>query len=59
MVQWLAGQGIQRKRFEGDLARNAVADATGSYSPYWYRGGDWSTSGNSGDFSKSFSSIAR
>lgn len=47
------------ERFEGDLARNAVADATGSsYSPGWYRGGDFSTAGSSGGFSKSFSSIA-
>jgi hypothetical protein len=47
------------ERFEADLARHAVADATGdTYSPYWYRGSSWSTSGSSGDFSKSFSSIA-
>jgi hypothetical protein len=47
------------ERFEADLMRNAVEDATGSsYSPHWYRGGSWSTSGSSGDFSKSFSSIA-
>jgi uncharacterized membrane protein YgcG len=47
------------ERFEADLARHAVADATGdTYSPYWYRGSSWSTAGNTGDFSKSFSSIA-
>jgi hypothetical protein len=47
------------ERFEADLMRNAVAGVTaGSYSPHWYRGSSWSTSGNSGDFSKSFSSIA-
>jgi hypothetical protein len=47
------------ERFEADLMRNAVADATsGSYSPHWYRGSSWSTGGSSGDFSKSFSSIA-
>ena len=47
------------ERFEADLMRNAVADATaGSYSPRWYRGASWSTGGSSGDFSKSFSSIA-
>jgi hypothetical protein len=46
------------ERFEADLMRNAVADATaGSYSPYWYRGSSWSTGGNSGDFARSFSSI--
>ena len=32
------------QRFEGDLARNAVADAQGGYSPGWYRGNDWSSS---------------
>ena len=47
------------ERFEADLARNAVADATaGSYSPHWYRGTSWSTGGSTGDFSKSFSGIA-
>ncbi|HEV2563572.1 MAG TPA: hypothetical protein VGU19_00665, partial [Microvirga sp.] len=47
------------ERFEGDLMRNAVAGATaGSYSPGWYRGSSWSTGGSSGDFSKSFSSLA-
>ncbi len=46
-------------RFEADLMRNAVAGATaGSYSPGWYSGSSWSTGGSSGDFSKSFSSIA-
>jgi hypothetical protein len=46
-------------RFEADLMRNAVEGATaGSYSPGWYRGSSWSTGGSSGDFSKSFSSIA-
>ncbi len=54
--------GVERpwsERFEGDLARNAVADATGSsYSPHWYRGTGWSTAGSSGDFSRSFSSLA-
>ena len=34
------------QRFEADLARNAVADAQGgSYSPLWYSGGNWSSSG--------------
>jgi uncharacterized membrane protein len=47
------------ERFEADLMRNAVEGATaGSYSPGWYRGSSWSTGGNSGDFSKSFSNIA-
>jgi uncharacterized membrane protein len=45
------------QRFEADLARNAVADATGgSYSPLWYTGGDWS-SGSRG-FSNAVSSMA-
>ena len=45
------------QRFEADLARNAVADATGgSYSPLWYTGGDWS-SGSRG-FSSAVSSVA-
>ncbi len=46
------------ERFEADLARNAVADATGAYAPHWYRGASWSTAGAGGDVSKSFSSLA-
>ena len=47
------------ERFEADLARHAVADATGgAYAPYWYHGASWSTAGSTGDFSKSFSSMA-
>jgi len=44
------------QRFEGDLARNAVADAQGGYSPLWYRGNDWSSS--SSGFSNVVSSMA-
>ena len=45
------------QRFEADLARNAVADATGShYSPIWYSGSDWSSS--STGFSNTVSTMA-
>jgi hypothetical protein len=43
------------EHFEGELARNAVADASnGVYSPGWYSGHDFSTSG-SGGFSNAVS----
>jgi uncharacterized membrane protein len=52
--------GVERlwsQRFEADLARNAVADATGgSYSPLWYTGSNWSSS--SQGFSNAVSSVA-
>jgi uncharacterized membrane protein YgcG len=45
------------QRFEADLARNAVADATGgTYSPLWYTGSNWSSS--SEGFSNAVSSVA-
>ena len=45
------------EHFEGELARNAVADAQGGvYQPTWYHGRDWSSS--SGGFSKTVSSVA-
>jgi hypothetical protein len=35
------------EHFEGELARNAVSDATGSsYSPLWYSGGNYGSGGN-------------
>lgn len=43
--------------FEGELARNAVADArSGSYSPGFYSGRDWSS--GSGSFANTVSSVA-
>jgi uncharacterized membrane protein YgcG len=45
------------EHFEGELARNAVADAQGSsYSPGFYSGRNWSSS--SGGFANSVSSVA-
>ena len=45
------------EHFEGELARNAVADVgAGGYHPAWYSGRDWSTS--SGGFSNAVSSVA-
>lgn len=44
------------EHFEGELARNAVADAHGSYSPGFYSGRDWSSS--SGGFANTVSSVA-
>jgi hypothetical protein len=44
------------ERFEGELARNAVADAQGGYSPGWYRGRDFSSS--SGGFSNAVTTAA-
>jgi uncharacterized membrane protein YgcG len=45
------------EHFEGELARNAVADAQGnSYKPGFYSGRDWSSS--SGGFANSVSSVA-
>lgn len=46
------------QRFEGELARNTVPDATGTtYSPAWYSGGsDWSSS--SGGFANSVSAVS-
>lgn len=44
------------QRFEGELQRNAVPDADQSYSPGWYRGRDFSTSG--GNFGNTVSSVA-
>lgn len=35
------------QRFEADLARNAVPDATTGYSPLWYVGPNWSSSSQS------------
>ena len=52
--------GVERpwsEHFEGELSRNAVADARGgSYTPGFYSGRDWSSS--SGGFSKTVSSVA-
>lgn len=45
------------EHFEGELARNAVADVpAGGYQPLWYHGRDWSSSG--GGFSRTVSSVA-
>ncbi len=44
------------QHFEGELSRNAVADARGGYSPGFYSGRDWSSS--SGGFSNAVSSVA-
>lgn len=45
------------EHFEGELARNAVADVpAGGYHPGWYHGRDWSAS--SGGFSRSVASVA-
>ncbi|MHB1104381.1 MAG: DUF2207 domain-containing protein [Devosia sp.] len=44
------------EHFEGELVRNAVADASGTYQPTWYSGRDWSSS--SGGFSRTVSSVA-
>ncbi|MBN9317414.1 MAG: DUF2207 domain-containing protein [Devosia sp.] len=45
------------QHFEGELSRNAVADAPGGvYTPGFYSGRDWSTS--SGGFSNTVSSVA-
>lgn len=45
------------QHFEGELSRNAVADARGGgYSPGFYSGRDWSTS--SGGFSNTVASVA-
>jgi uncharacterized membrane protein len=44
------------EHFEGELARNAVADARGDYQPTWYSGRSWSSS--SGGFSKTVSTVA-
>lgn len=45
------------EHFEGELARNAVADAqSGSYSPGFYSGRNWSSS--SGGFSNTVASVA-
>lgn len=45
------------EHFEGELARNAVADAhSGSYSPGFYSGRNWSSSG--GGFSNTVASVA-
>ena len=44
------------QRFEADLARNAVAGASGAYSPAWYSGADWRSS--SSGISNTVSSIS-
>lgn len=45
------------EHFEGELARNAVADAqSGNYSPGFYSGRNWSSSG--GGFSNTVASVA-
>jgi uncharacterized membrane protein YgcG len=45
------------EHFEAELARHAVADAPGDgYSPSWYHGRNWSTSG--GGFSRAVSTVA-
>lgn len=44
------------EHFEGELARNAVADAQDGYSPHFYTGRNWSS--NSGGFANSVSSVA-
>ncbi|WP_423068775.1 DUF2207 domain-containing protein [Devosia sp. CN2-171] len=44
------------QHFEGELSRNAVADARGGYSPGFYSGSNWSNS--SGGISNAVSSVA-
>ena len=55
-----ATSGVEKpwsQHFEGELSRNAVADARGgTYTPGFYSGRDWSTS--SGNFSNAISSVA-
>ncbi len=41
--------------FEGELARNAVSDADGSYQPVWYTGRRWNE--GSGGFSNSVAAV--
>lgn len=60
MLPYAIALGVEKpwsEHFEGELARNAVADARGgSYQPRFYSGRNWST--GSGSFANTVSSVA-